>query len=72
MSTLHPARVTTTSWRVASVQAEPPHTVLTIAAASIAPILYLLYLDRYAVNSFVDETGRSSHWSMGRSTASFR
>jgi hypothetical protein len=29
--------------------------VLTIAAAAVAPILYLLYLDRYAVNSFVDD-----------------
>jgi hypothetical protein len=31
------------------------NTVLTIAAGSIAPILYLLYLDRYAVNSFVED-----------------
>jgi hypothetical protein len=29
--------------------------MLAIAAACIAPILYLLYLDRYAVNSFVDD-----------------
>ena len=41
-------------WTFAS-WARRHNALLTIASAGIAPILYLLYLDHYAVNSFVDD-----------------
>jgi hypothetical protein len=41
-------------WTFAS-WAKRHNALLTIVSAGIAPVLYLLYLDRYAVNSFVDD-----------------
>ena len=37
------------------------NTVLTIAVASVAPILYLAFIDHNATNSFYDDDGRSRH-----------